>query len=938
MAEQRSMQASWESSWLDGENAGYLEGLYEQFLVDPRSVSDSYRQYFNSFQQEAEGQEVSHEAIQRLFSEITRSPARVFVSGGGGVSSGVPAAKLMAVQQLIQSYRLQGHRRATIEPLGLSPLPEVPDLTLKHHGLSDSDASMPVEGYGTLSQLQAHLERSYCGSVGVEFLHIVREEERQWIQTRVEARGLSSPISDLTQKHLLTLLTAAEGLEKYLGAKFPGAKRFSLEGGDSFLVLLDTLIRRAAKQGVQQAVIGMAHRGRLNVLVNTLGKKPSDLFNEFAGKHEIEPNASGDVKYHQGFSSDMVVDGKNVHLVLAFNPSHLEIVSPVVEGSVKARQIRLKDAEKRLTLPIVVHGDAAFSGQGVVMETFSMSQTRGYGVGGTVHVVINNQVGFTTSNPEDSRSTLYCSDVAKIIQAPIFHVNADDVEAVNWVAALALDYKNTFQKDVVIDLVCYRRHGHNEADEPSATQPVMYQKIRQHPTVRQIYAEALQNKGVLSKEEADALVQANREALDRGELVALDVLPKAASVKPNIWAQYRQQDWRLPADTRVSAETILDLADCFTKVSPEVVLHPRVAKIVEDRKQMAKGELPCDWGFGETLAYAALLQKGYDVRISGQDCGRGTFFHRHAALHCQKTGQVVYPLAQVNPQVNFTVIDSLLSEEAVMAFEYGYASTLPNSLVIWEAQFGDFANGAQVVIDQFLSSGEQKWGRLCGLVLLLPHGYEGQGPEHSSARLERYLQLCAEHNMQVCVPSTPSQIYHLLCRQMQRDLRKPLVVMSPKSLLRHKEAVSNLCDFSEGAFLAVISDNKVSEPQAIKRVILCSGKVFYDLEAKRVAEAISEIAIVRVEQLYPFPEEELKAELARYGAANEVIWCQEEPQNQGAWYCSQHHLKACLAKHQTLSYAGRLASASPAAGSTALHQQQQEAFLHQAFHEKGPIA
>ena len=931
----QSMQAAVQTSCLDGGNAGYLEALYEQFLADPRAVSEEWRHYFSQLPSVSSVPEVSHLAIQQTFATLTKQPT-AFRGGAASVSAD---SKAMNIQQLIQSYRLQGHRRANIEPLGLTPLPAIPELTLKHHGLSEADYDRQVDGYGTLKALEAHLQRSYCGSVGTEFLHIVREEERQWIQTRVEARGVSAPYSLDLQKQLLGLLTDAEGLEKYIGAKFPGAKRFSLEGGDSFLVLLDTLIRRGARQGIQHAVIGMAHRGRLNVLVNTLGKKPSDLFDEFAGKHETDPHSSGDVKYHQGFSGNRLVDGvAPIHVTLAFNPSHLEIVSPVVEGAVRARQVRLKDHEKRLTLPISVHGDAAFAGQGVVMETFNMSQTRGYGVGGTVHIVINNQVGFTTSHREDARSTLYCSDVAKIVQAPIFHVNADDVEAVCWVAGLALDYKTTFKKDVVIDLVCYRRHGHNEADEPSATQPIMYQKIRQHPTVRQIYADQLVAKGLIVAEEAELMVQKNRQALDQGDCVAREVLPKDSGNGQNAWVAYRGQDWRLPAKTGIPLSSVQALASSFTRLPEGLALHPRVAKIVEDRKQMAQGTLPCDWGFGETLAYAALLEKGFDVRLSGQDCGRGTFFHRHAALHCQKTGQVVYPLGSVNKAANFTVIDSLLSEEAVMAFEYGYATSSPNTLVIWEAQFGDFANGAQVVIDQFISSGEQKWGRLCGLVLRLPHGYEGQGPEHSSARLERYLQLCAEQNMQVCVPSTPAQIYHLLCRQMQRQLRKPLIIMSPKSLLRHKEAVSLLSDFVDGQFLAVLPDPRPRDALLVKRVVLCSGKVFYDLDAARLAEQKEDVAIVRIEQLYPFPEKELQAQLAQYPEASLVVWCQEEPQNQGAWYSSQHHMRACLSAKQTLMYAGRLPSASPAAGSMALHQQQQEAFLHQALHEKGPTA
>ncbi len=941
------MQLYWNSSVLDGGNAAYLEALYEQYLADPRELCVEWRRYFEQLAPNPAA-EVSPAMVQQAFILLAKEPAG-FLSGRhpqrGVEHSAVHEHQQIRVQQWIQAYRLQGNRLARIDPLQLTPMPEVPELSLAYHGLEalpkstvfDIGDFVSQQQYMTLEALEEALKQSYCGPIATEFLHIVSKQERDWIQHRIEGSRCQIQSSAEQRERLLGIVTKAEGLEKYIGAKYPGAKRFSLEGGDAFLVLLDTLIQGAGQAGMKEVVIGMAHRGRLNVLVNTLGKIPRDLFAEFEGKHHVLPETfSGDVKYHQGFSSDIQTPGGMVHVSLAFNPSHLEIVTPVIEGSVRARQMRWQDEARARVLPIAVHGDAAFAGQGVVMETLNMSQTRGYGVGGSIHIVINNQVGFTTSCPEDARSTLYCSDVAKIIQAPVFHVNADEPEAVNWVAKLALEYKQTFKKDVVIDLVCYRRHGHNEADEPAATQPLMYQKIRKHATVRQLYGERLVAAGLLTPEQVDALVAQNRTSLDQGDCVAQDVLPPQKSTKTTDWSLYFEEDWRVPVETGLAPEVFRRLNQQLTTIPTDMTLHPRVAKIIEERRAMAAGQIPCDWGFGEVLAYAGLSAEGFDIRLSGQDCGRGTFFHRHAVLHCQKTGSVLVPLATVNPKQNVTLIDSLLSEEAVLAFEYGYASASADTLVIWEAQFGDFANGAQVVIDQFISSGEQKWGRLCGLTLLLPHGYEGQGPEHSSARLERFLQLCAEHNIQVCVPTTPAQVFHMLRRQMIRRMRKPLVVMSPKSLLRHKEAVSSVSEFIEGRFYPVLPDQPldIGAKQPIVRVVLCSGKVYYDLVSARSAENLGQVAIIRIEQLYPFPKTEIMGLLAQYIQAKQVIWCQEEPQNQGAWYAIQHHLRACLADHQTLAYAGRAASAAPAVGYAQLHQQQQEALVNQALHEK----
>ncbi|TBR08611.1 MAG: 2-oxoglutarate dehydrogenase E1 component, partial [Lysobacter sp.] len=753
-----------------------------------------------------------------------------------------------------------------------------------------------------------------------------------WVYERLERAGGRFARNAEDRRRVLERLTAADGLERYLGTKYVGQKRFSLEGGDALIPLMDDLIRRAGTQGTKEVVIGMAHRGRLNVLVNTLGKPPRDLFNEFEGKFEhIHSDLAhqGDVKYHMGFSADVATPGGPVHVALAFNPSHLEIVDPVVAGSVRARQTRRGDDGRRQVLPVLMHGDAAFAGQGVVMELFQMSQARGFAVGGTVHIVINNQVGFTTSERQDARSTLYCTDVSKMVGAPVLHVNGDDPDAVLFCGELALDFRNTFGRDVVIDLVCYRRHGHNEADEPAATQPLMYQVIRKHPTPRELYAKQLVSEGVITDADAQAVVDAFRTRMDEGEVTTqiVDVTPDEFTVD---WSAYLSGRLSDPVDTTFAKARLVELATRIITIPERIRLHPRVAKIYEDRRRMAAGELAADWGFAENLAYATLLTEGYRLRLVGQDSGRGTFFHRHAILHDQATDEVYLPLRELvaNP-VDATIIDSLLSEEAVMGFEYGYATADPMTLDIWEGQFGDFANGAQVVIDQFLSSGEAKWGRLCGLTLLLPHGYEGQGPEHSSARLERYLQLCALDNMLVCTPTTPAQAYHMIRRQMRMTTRKPLVVMTPKSLLRHKLAVSSLDDLANGSFQALIPD-AAANPKKVKRIVLCGGKVYFDLLEDMHKRGADDVALIRIEQLYPFPRAALKAELAKY-AMKDVVWCQEEPMNQGAWYQIRHHLVACLGSKQSLHYAGRPRSPSPAAGHFADHVREQAQLVADAL-------
>lgn len=925
-----------------GANAAYLEDLYEQYLVAPDSVGPKWKAYFDAFKGREAG-DIPHSVVMEQVADAGRRAARGLLDAAPAAGAG--DARERSVGRLITAYRSRGHLQANLDPLGMAVKPEAPDLALGFHHLSEGDLDAEFSTGGVagkqhmkLRELVTLLKATYTGSIGAEYMHITDVEQRRWMQERLEAAGGNYGRTPEQKARILERLTAAEGLEKYLHTKYVGQKRFSLEGGDTLIPMLDVMIRRGGENGVREVVMGMAHRGRLNVLVNTLGKPPRKLFDEFEGRFEhVEDGLAhtGDVKYHMGFSADVATGGGPVHLALAFNPSHLEIVDPVVVGSVRSRQLRRKDAERKAVLPILMHGDAAFAGQGVVMELFQMSQARGFAVGGTVHIVINNQVGFTTSAAEDARSTLYCTDVAKMVGAPVLHVNGDDPEAVAFVAELAFDFRQRFAKDVVVDLVCYRRHGHNEADEPAATQPLMYQKIRAMKTTRELYAARLDAAGDIKADQSQALVDAYRAKLDAGE-VTTEVVEVNGDEFTVDWSKFLKGKLSDKVDTTVPRKTLDALARQINTIPDSVKLHARVAKIYEDRRKMAAGEQPGDWGFAENLAYATLLAEGEKLRLVGQDCGRGTFFHRHAILHDQNTDAYYLPLRElVKEKQDVTIIDSLLSEEAVMAFEYGYATADPGTLDIWEAQFGDFANGAQVVIDQFLSSGEAKWGRLCGLALFLPHGYEGQGPEHSSARLERFLQLCALDNMLVCTPTTPAQAYHMIRRQQRMNTRKPLVVMTPKSLLRHKLAVSTLDELANGTFQTLIPASNVSAKAAdlkkVKRVVVCGGKVYYDLLEEATKREIKDVAIVRVEQLYPFPRPELIAELQRFPAATEVVWCQEEPQNQGAWYQINHHLRACLQPKQALHYAGRTRSPSPAAGHLAEHVAEQAALVADAL-------
>jgi len=928
------LQKQWASSYLSGGSMAYVDALYEDYLADPDSVTKEWRDVFDTLNKN-EGRDVSHRDIRQHFLQLAdKQPKQITETRD---------SKQYQVANLINAYRTLGHHAAKLDPLGITERMHVPNLELDYHQLSAKDLDQKFySGTSfngpelTLKEIRKALEDTYCGSIGIEYMHISNNEETQWLQNRMESVHGKPEFDKKKKIAILKDLIAADGLERYLGTRYVGQKRFSLEGGDSFIPMLKEMINRGGDIGVEEMVIGMAHRGRLNVLVNVLGKEPNELFQEFEGKHSSE--RTGDVKYHMGFSSDLsTTSGKIVHLALAFNPSHLEIIGPVVEGSVRSRQRRRNDlSDKNKVVPIVVHGDAAFSGQGVVMETFNFSQARGYCTGGTVHIIINNQIGFTTSNPLDARSTLYCTDVAKMVQAPIIHVNGDDPEAVVFAAQIAFDFRMKFKRDVVIDLVCYRRHGHNEADEPSVTQPVMYQKIKEKRPLRDIYAGELNEEGLIHSEQVEKISEEYRDRLDRGEAV-VDLVQGDYKGKMSIdWTPYLNAKWTDKADTTISKKQLLKLSDLVLTLPEGFEVHPVVKRLLKERQKMTDGELDMNWGYAETMAYASLLHEGYGVRLSGQDSGRGTFAHRHAELHDVKTGEVLIPLEKTAtcPERPFVVIDSVLSEEAVLAFEYGYAASEPHSLVIWEAQFGDFANGAQVVIDQFISSGEQKWGRLCGLTMFLPHGYEGQGPEHSSARLERFMQLCAQHNMQVCYPSTPAQIFHLLRRQMIRDFRKPLIVMTPKSLLRHKLAVSPLSDLFEGEFHNVIPEIDYLDVKKVEKVVLCCGKVYYDLLHKRREEKMDNVAIVRIEQLYPFPKKALTDILQDFKAASKVVWCQEEPKNQGVWFSSQHNIKDCLRKDQTLHYAGRGFAAAPAVGSPILHAEQQKALVEEALFEQ----
>ena len=932
------------NTFLFGGNAPYVEEMYENYLANPGSVPDSWRDYFDALQyvpavDGSNAKDVPHLPVINAFADRAKQGGTKVVMGSADAEMG---RKRTAVQQLIAAYRNVGARWADLDPLKRTERAIIPELESSFYGFSDADQEAVFDTSNTffgknrmsLRELTNALRETYCGTIGAEYMYMTDQAQKRWWQQKLESVRSKPSFTAEKKLHILDRLTAAEGLERFLHTKYVGQKRFSLEGGESFIACMDELIQRGGSVGLQEIVIGMAHRGRLNVLVNSLGKVPADLFAEF--DHTApEDLPSGDVKYHQGFSSDVTTPGGPVHLTLAFNPSHLEIVNPVVEGSVRARMDRRADPKGLQVLPVLVHGDAAFAGQGVVMETLALAETRGYSTGGTVHIVINNQIGFTTSDPRDSRSTLYCSDVVKMIEAPVLHVNGDDPEAVVLATQWALEYRMEFQKDVVVDIICFRKLGHNEQDTPALTQPLMYKKIAAHPGTRRLYADKLTTQG-MGDTLGDDMVKAMRTALDAGKSTFNPVISNFKNKFAVDWLPYLSKKWTDAGDTAIPMAEWKRLAEKITTIPDSVSPHQLVKKVYADRAAMGRGEIPVDWGMGEHMAFASLVASGYPVRLSGEDCGRGTFTHRHAVIHDQnreKFDEGTYtPLQNVAPnQAPFVVIDSILSEEAVLAFEYGYASNDPNTFVIWEAQFGDFANGAQVVIDQFIASGEVKWGRVNGITLMLPHGYEGQGPEHSSARLERFMQLSADTNMQVVQPTTASQIFHILRRQMVRNLRKPLIIMTPKSLLRAKDAASPLSEFTKGMFQTVIPENKALKADKVKRVVACSGKVYYDLVKRREENGHDDTAIIRVEQLYPFPHKAFATELKKYPNLADVVWCQDEPQNQGAWFFVQHYIHENMGDGQKLGYAGRAASASPAVGYSHLHQEQQKALVDAAF-------
>jgi len=944
MSETTVFQAYSGNTYLFGGNAPYVEEMYENYLANPGSVPDSWRDYFDALQHVpavdgSNAKDVAHMPVISAFAERAKAGGTKVVMASENPEMG---RKRTAVQQLIAAYRNVGQRWADLDPLKRTERANIPDLEPSFYGFSDADQETVFDTSNTffgkssmsLRELLNALRETYCGTLGAEYMYTSDQTEKRWWQEKLESIRSKPNFNTDKKKAILERLTAAEGLERYLHTKYVGQKRFSLEGGESFIAAMDELIQQAGLKGVQEVVIGMAHRGRLNVLVNTMRKLPADLFAEF--DHTApEELPSGDVKYHQGFSSDVSTAGGPVHLSLAFNPSHLEIVNPVVEGSVRARMDRRADPQGKQVLPVLVHGDSAFGGQGVNQETLALAQTRGYTTGGTVHIIVNNQIGFTTSDPRDMRSSVFCTDIVKMVEAPVLHVNGDDPEAVVLATQLALEYRMTFSKDVVLDIVCFRKLGHNEQDTPALTQPLMYKKIAAHPGTRKLFAEKLAMQG-LGDTLGDDMAKAYRAALDAGKHTDDPVLTNFKTKFTVDWSPFMGKKWTDAGETAIPMAEWKRLAEKITTIPASVTPHQLVKKVYDDRAAMGRGENPVDWGMGEHMAFASLVASGYPVRLSGEDCGRGTFTHRHAVIHDQKrekwdTGTYVALQNVTENQAPFTVIDSILSEEAVLGFEYGYASNDPNTMVIWEAQFGDFANGAQVVIDQFIASGEVKWGRVNGLTLMLPHGYEGQGPEHSSARLERFMQLAADTNMQIVQPTTASQIFHVLRRQMVRDLRKPLIIFTPKSLLRNKDATSPVSEFTKGSFQTIIPENKALKTDKVKRILVCSGKVYYDLVKKREELGADDVAILRAEQLYPFPHKAFATELKKYPNATDLVWTQDEPQNQGAWFFVQHYIHENMLPGQKLGYSGRAASASPAVGYSHLHQEQQKSLVEGAF-------
>lgn len=949
-------------SFLTGANSEYIAHLYSSYMKNPSSVDPSWKDFFKTLNdrevsvlRELHGASWTPAENRRDTNGFNAEPAnsnsnKLGTSSASSTPSDVRQAALDSIRalQLIRAFRARGHLLADLDPLGLKKIDYHPELDPAHYGFTDADMSRSIFVGGvlgmevaSLSEIMTALRQTYCGKIGVEFMHLTDPDEKSWIQQRIEEPRNQTEFTVNGKRAILQRLIAAECFEKFLHTKYVGTKRFGLDGGESLIPCIEQIMKRGGQMGLEEIVVGMAHRGRLNVLTNVMGKPFTAVFSEFQGVSAVpdDVQGSGDVKYHLGTSSDRDFDGNTIHLSLTANPSHLEFVNPVVVGKVRAKQAQRQDTERTKVMPMLLHGDAAFAGQGVIPETLMMSELPGYRVGGTMHIVINNQIGFTT-RPQFSRSGPYCTDVAKVLAAPIFHVNGDDSEAVVHVARIATEFRQQFKKDVVIDLYCYRRFGHNEGDEPAFTQPLMYKKIKDQPSTREIYATQLQNEGVITAQESQAMVDEFMKYLD-------DAFEATKGYKPNK-ADYLEGKWTglkvaygddRRGNTAVPSNTLQEVGRVLSNIPSSFAANPKIARLFEAKKKMFETGKDVDWGTGEGLAFGTLLKDGIGVRLSGQDVGRGTFSHRHAILYDQNTEEKYMPLQNIAPdQPVFEAHDSPLSELAVLGFEYGFTLAEPNTLTLWEAQFGDFVNGAQVIIDQFIASAESKWLRMSGLVMLLPHGYEGQGPEHSSARPERFLQMCAEDNWQICNLTTPANYFHALRRQVCRDFRKPLIIMTPKSLLRHKLAVSDVADFAEGtSFHRILWDtdkDTLAKPKDIKRIVLCTGKVYYDLLQERRDRKIDNVMLLRVEQLYPFPHKALLDELRQYPNA-EIVWCQEEPQNQGYWHFVDRRIEAVLSEAKVKAarprYVGRVDAAAPATGSLYRHQAEQAKLVDEAL-------
>lgn len=922
------MQQFLDNSYLSGANAQYVEEMYEQYLLNPTQVSEEWRSFFSSL---PAGEDISHRDIRDRFKKLAKEKPTTAVFKGGNQQP--------AVNALVDCFRRIGYRYAKMNPLQDEP-PELESrLTLAGHGLgpADLDKEFATEGLlpkptATLKVIYDTLCQLYLGSVGYDVGHVLDAEESLWLTRQIEEVLPRESLPNAVRMRTLEKLLQADTLERYLDKKYVGQKRFSVEGTDALIPMIDRLVTLASQAGAKEVVLGMAHRGRVNVLINNLGMSPAVLYEDFEGPKNYG-ETTGDLKYHRGFSSDVMTDYGEMHLALLFNPSHLEYIAPVVMGSVRARQNRHPGVNSvDYAIPIIVHGDAAFAGEGVVMEAMNMSQLRAYHVGGSIQIVTNNQIGFTTRDHRDSRSSFACTDIAKLIDAPVFHVNADDLDAVQKVTDLAFAYRMRFHKNVVIDLFGYRRQGHQEADEPSATAPLLYKRIKAHPRSAEIYAAQLVREKVITQAQVDGWEQEQRSKLDAGEAIVVCKETGLSQTYRERWAKYINKRWRESGATAYPEKKFREIAEELYTIPPDFKLQKQVSSMIASRHEMARGSSPADWGFGEAMAFATLLKDGYGVRLVGQDSRRGTFSHRHSSLFDQETGEELITLRRfANDTDQLSIYDSTLNEAGALGFEYGHSLAEPEKLIMWEAQFGDFFNPAQVIVDQFISSGWQKWKRLSGLVMLLPHGQEGQGPEHTSARLERFLQLAAQDNLQIFVPSTPAQIFHLLRRQVLRAYRRPLIVMTPKSLLRNKLAVSTIDNFCEQELQLVIPEQDSQDPQSVKRVVLCCGKVYFDLLAERRERQQNDVALIRIEQLYPFPYDELTAELKKYGHVKEVVWCQEEPKNQGAWFVTRHRLQECMQTGQQLAYAGREPFAAPASGFLGLHQQQQAKLVDQAL-------